>query len=385
LREQAALGLGELIEVAGEQSLKEVVIPIIGPLIRIIGDRFPWQVKSAILSTLTIMIRKGGISLKPFLPQLQTTFVKCLQDNTRTIRSGAALALGMLSGLNPRVDPLVSDLLSSLQGSEGGVREAILSALKGVLKHAGKNVGPAVRSRIYSVLKDLIHHDDDRVRMYSASILGMLTQYLEADQFTELIQELSSLANSPNWPPRHGSILTISSLLYHNPAPVFSSSLFPTIVDCLRDTLKDEKFPLRESSTKALGRLLLYRAQVDPSDPVLYKDVLSLLVTSTRDESSEVRRRALSAIKAVAKANPSAIMSHGTVIGPALAECLKDANTPVRLAAERCAVHAFQLTKGSENVQAVQKYITGLDARRLSKFPENSDDSGDSDEDMSTS
>lgn len=25
---------------------------------------------------------------------------------------------------------------------------------------------------------------------------------------------------------------------------------------------------------------------------------------------------------------------------------------------------------GSENVQAVQKYITGLDARRLSKFPE---------------
>ncbi|MCI14109.1 translational activator GCN1, partial [Trifolium medium] len=52
-------------------------------------------------------------------------------------------------------------------------------------------------------------------------------------------------------------------------------------------------------------------------------------------------------------------MSHGTVIGPALAECLKDTNTPVRLAAERCAVHAFQLTKGSENVQAVQKYITG--------------------------
>jgi len=25
---------------------------------------------------------------------------------------------------------------------------------------------------------------------------------------------------------------------------------------------------------------------------------------------------------------------------------------------------------GSENVQAAQKYITGLDARRLSKFPE---------------
>lgn len=124
---------------------------------------------------------------------------------------------------------------------------------------------------------------------------------------------------------------------------------------------------------------------MDPSDTLLYKDVLSLLVSSTHDDSSEVRRRALSAIKAVAKANPSAIMSQGTIVGPALAECLKDANTPVRLAAERCILHAFQLTKGSENVQAVQKYITGLEARRLSKFPEYSDDSDDSDEDSSSS
>lgn len=55
------------------------------PLIRIIGDRFPWQVKSAILSTLSIIIKKGGMALKPFLPQLQTTFIKCLQDNTRLV------------------------------------------------------------------------------------------------------------------------------------------------------------------------------------------------------------------------------------------------------------------------------------------------------------
>lgn len=110
------------------------------PLIRILGDRFPWQVKSAILSTLTIIISKGGLALKPFLPQLQTTFVKCLQDNNRlvllsfrfavcsivlppltqnlnnrSVRTRAASALGKLSALSMRVDPLVSDLLSMLQ------------------------------------------------------------------------------------------------------------------------------------------------------------------------------------------------------------------------------------------------------------------------------
>lgn len=46
------------------------------------------------------------------------------------------------------------------------------------------------------------------------------------------------------------------------------------------------------------------------------------------------------------QANPSAIMAHATVIGPSLAECLKDGSTPVRLAAERCALHVFQLTNG---------------------------------------
>ncbi|KAK9292309.1 hypothetical protein L1049_020274 [Liquidambar formosana] len=384
LREQAALGLGELIEVTSEQTLKEFVISITGPLIRIIGDRFPWQVKSAILSTLSIIIRKGGMALKPFLPQLQTTFIKCLQDNTRIVRSSAALALGKLSALSTRVDPLVGDLLSSLQASDGGVREAILSALKGVLKHAGKSVSDAVRTRVYILLKDLIHQDDDQVRSSAASILGIISLYMEDGQLFDLLQELSILASSPSWSARHGSVLTISSMLRHNASMICMSTEFPSIVGCLKDTLKDEKFPIRETSTKALGRLLLHQTQSDPSNTTLYIEILPSIVSSLHDESSEVRRRALSALKAVAKANPSAITNHVMIFGPALAECLKDGNTPVRLAAERCALHAFQLAKGTENVQAAQKFITGLDARRISKFPEHSDDSEDSEDDLAS-
>ncbi|KAB2629923.1 translational activator GCN1 [Pyrus ussuriensis x Pyrus communis] len=377
LREQAALGLGELIEVTSEQALKEFVIPITGPLIRIIGDRFPWQVKSAILSTLTIMIRKGGMALKPFLPQLQTTFVKCLQDSTRIVRSSAALALGKLSALSTRVDPLVGDLLSSLQAPESGVREACLSALEGVLRHAGKSVSSVVRTRLYSHLKDLIHHDDDQVRISAASILGITSQYLEDDQLTELLQELSDLPSSLSLSARHGSVLTISSMLRHNPSTICLSPEFPSILDRLKDALIDEKFPLRETSTKAFGRLLIHKLRSDPSNKSLHSEIISSLVSALRDDSSEVRRKALSAIKRGSKENASVILAHINIIGPALAECLKDGSTPVRLAAERCALHAFQLSKGPENIQAAQKFITGLDARRISKLPENSDDSED--------
>ncbi|TQD88948.1 hypothetical protein C1H46_025540 [Malus baccata] len=371
LREQAALGLGELIEVTSEQALKEFVIPITGPLIRIIGDRFPWQVKSAILSTLTIMIRKGGMALKPFLPQLQTTFVKCLQDSTRIVRSSAALALGKLSALSTRVDPLVGDLLSSLQAPDSGVREACLSALEGVVKHAGKSVSSAVRTRLYSHLKDLIHHDDDQVRISAASILGITSQYLEDDQLTELLQELSDLPSSLSLSARHGSVLTISSMLRHNPSTICLSPEFPSILGRLKDALTDEKFPLRETSTKAFGRLLIHKLRSDPSNKSLHLEIISSLVSALRDDSSEVRRKALSAIKRGSKENASVILAHINIIGPALAECLKDGSTPVRLAAERCALHAFQLSKGPENIQAAQKFITGLDARRMSKLPEN--------------
>lgn len=44
LRELAAEGLGELVDCTDEATLKPFVVQITGPLIRIIGDRFSWQV-----------------------------------------------------------------------------------------------------------------------------------------------------------------------------------------------------------------------------------------------------------------------------------------------------------------------------------------------------
>lgn len=51
-----------------------------------------------------------------------------------------------------------------------------MTALKGVLTHAGKSVSSAVKIRVYSVLKDLVYHDDDQVRVSAASILGIMSQ-----------------------------------------------------------------------------------------------------------------------------------------------------------------------------------------------------------------
>jgi hypothetical protein len=40
---------------------------------------------------LTILLSKASAMLKPFLPQLQTTFLKALNDTNRTVRLKAGL------------------------------------------------------------------------------------------------------------------------------------------------------------------------------------------------------------------------------------------------------------------------------------------------------
>lgn len=90
-REQAALGLGDLIrytpaEVLAADALKIHIIQLTGPLIRVLNERFTWQLKVALLQTLSLVLAKVSASMKPFLPQLQSSFVKALND-TNAVRN----------------------------------------------------------------------------------------------------------------------------------------------------------------------------------------------------------------------------------------------------------------------------------------------------------
>ena len=72
-REVSAKALGELVDHTTEQALRPFVVKITGPLIRIVGDRFMSSVKLAIVDTLEALLLKGGVALRPFLPQLQVS------------------------------------------------------------------------------------------------------------------------------------------------------------------------------------------------------------------------------------------------------------------------------------------------------------------------
>lgn len=148
---------------------------------------------------------------------------------------------------------------------------------------------------------------------------------MDETETTDLVQTLLSMGTLPDWCTRHGALLTFSSISRHCPTKLCHSTSFPSIVDLLKDSLKDdkvlaqfallcyfkyhyvsmcsnsclfvEKFPVREASTKTLGRLLCYQLQFGGSTLQL----VQLLILALRDSSTEVRRRSLSCIKAAAK------------------------------------------------------------------------------------
>lgn len=56
--------------------------------------------------------------LKQFLPQLQTTFLKALNDTNRQVRIKAATALSYLIVIHVRADPLFTELHNGVKNSD---------------------------------------------------------------------------------------------------------------------------------------------------------------------------------------------------------------------------------------------------------------------------
>lgn len=76
--------------------------------------------------------------------------------------------------------------------------------------------------------------------VFDVAFLLLVSQYLEDNELIDLLEELINMASS-SWHSRHGSVLTISSILRHKPASVCQFALFSSILGCLKSALKDEK------------------------------------------------------------------------------------------------------------------------------------------------
>ena len=68
-----------------------------------------------------MLLAKAKDMLKPFFPQLQTTFMKALNDANRNVRLKAGIALGHLITIHMRPDPLFNEIFNGIKVGVGQI------------------------------------------------------------------------------------------------------------------------------------------------------------------------------------------------------------------------------------------------------------------------
>ncbi|XP_043924837.1 eIF-2-alpha kinase activator GCN1 [Protopterus annectens] len=357
-KEEAAKALGMVIKLTSAEALKPSVVSITGPLIRILGDRFSWNVKVALLETLSLLLGKVGIALKPFLPQLQTTFTKALLDSNRTVRLRAAEALGKLIAIHTKVDPLFTDLLNGIRTSEdSGVRETMLQALRFVIQGAGAKVDAAIRKNITCALLGMLGHEEDMTRMAAAGCLGELCPLLPEEELEAILQQnLLADASGTDWMVRHGRSVALSIAVKAGATKLCASELSSSILDVILNNATADRIPIAVSGIRGMGFWMRYQMEVE--DAEIHPKLSSLFTKSLQHQSSDIR---LIAVKMIWWANREPVRaSPPQVIKPLLKVLLdntKDKNTSVRAYSEQAIVNLLQMRSGEELFQNVSKIL----------------------------
>lgn len=112
--------------------------------------------KTAILTSLTTLLKEIPANVRPFYPQIQRTFVKNLSDATSAaVRTRAGNGLAALMAHQPRVDPLITELITgATQSEESELRDSFAATLPKVITSGGKNISPPIRTSVVSFLQD---------------------------------------------------------------------------------------------------------------------------------------------------------------------------------------------------------------------------------------
>ena len=200
-----------------------LIVKMTGPLLRIVGDRNPSNVKVAILKTLGLILMKGGPALRAFVPQFQTTFVKALSDPSRQVRVEAINALSLLMPLSTRVDPLIKELVSGSLGSnltiegpaKAAVQTATLEALAQVLDKGGSKakLPPSIPSALDASKELVLGSSEPTIRQAGAKAMGAACSLLGPDVTRDLLREIILEDESNDESRLHGQACAIRRIL----------------------------------------------------------------------------------------------------------------------------------------------------------------------------
>ncbi|XP_034945471.1 eIF-2-alpha kinase activator GCN1 [Chelonus insularis] len=358
-KEQAAQGLGEVIRLTNASALQPSVVHITGPLIRILGDRFNWSVKAAVLETLAILLGKVGVMLKQFLPQLQTTFLKALNDSNRQVRLKAAYALSNLIVIHTRADPLFLELHSGIKNTDdSAIRETMLQALRGVLTPAGDKMTDSMRKQVFFLLSSMLGHPEDVTRNAVAGCYGALFRWLTPEQLTIAFNDhLFNNDTNVDWQLRHGRSAALFVALKESPTTIYIPKEQERICKMILTYLQTDRVQITMNGVRACGYLFQHLMQEGFVIPPV---IITPFVKSMNNNSNEVKQLLARVCIHLARNIPPEKMSTDLLksLLPMLVNGTKEKNGYVKANSELALIAVLRLKQGDEEHQ---RCITLLD------------------------
>lgn len=361
-RELSANGIAFIIKHTPAANLRPFTTIIVGPLIRVVGERFSGDVKSAILLALNLLFDKIPQFLRPFIPQLQRTFIKSLSDTSnKLLRTRAAKALGTLIKYQPRVDPLILELLNGAKAvvspENVDIQTSILKALLEVVDKAGSKMSERCKNGILSLIENEAFKEEvgeDTVTCY-AKLTGCLSKVLKTDEAVAILREKVIEANLQDTNSSRFGILVLNAFLKDSPDYVFTTGLFDEICTFLVNGLQSDMAYVSDNSTIACGKLLLSLDKLDSIDDhaASIGHVISQLcisVESPASKSVDTRRLSLVVLRTICRYQyDSAVKPYLDITIPSVFACIRDPLIPIKLAAEKCMLAELKMIEDEDN------------------------------------
>jgi hypothetical protein len=252
---------------------------------------------------------KGGVSPKAFVPQLQTTFVKALNDPSKVTRLRAASGLGRLMPLTARVDPLITELCNACTAAESAaIKTSILDALAEVLLCGGdKATAAAVEKATYASFQGLLE-DDENVRNAGARCAPGLGTCMDDGKVHEVISDLleAPVSGEP-WTATVGRIAGLGGIL--STSGHKNADKRQRAFAFIAGMVNDDRVAVKTAACSAIGRILTTpsfpgyeekKAEIRSCGQAAVHAFAGALVHAAADPSSaDVRKSAITAIKQV--------------------------------------------------------------------------------------
>ena len=154
--------INDIIFYCPRKNLKPYIMKLVGPMIRILGEKISPEIKEKLMENAKNLITKVQEDIKGISPQLQSVFLKTLNDSTNIykpdhhqIKAGENIIL--LLKYYPRLDVTANDLFKSIQNKlaqkSGNIALLDMDILADVVRFYGHNLKPDTITKQFNTVK----------------------------------------------------------------------------------------------------------------------------------------------------------------------------------------------------------------------------------------